>query len=108
MTLHDFLLFSALAVVVALATHWFIRRHWLAALVSAVVSSLANVAYELVRHDFAVRPSDAVFWLPMLLVEGIVVAFPAVVMVGLPFYVIRRRRQSHAAKPGANGGGPSR
>ena len=107
MTLHDFLLFSALAAVVALAAHWFIRHHWLAALVSAVVSSLANIADEMVRHDFAVRPSDAVFWLPMLLIEGIVVAFPAVVMVGLPFYVIRRRRQTHAAKPRANGGGPA-
>jgi len=42
MTLHDFLLFSAMAVVVAVATHWFVLRYWLAVPLSAFVSSLAN------------------------------------------------------------------
>ena len=97
MTLHDFLLFSAVAGVVAALTHWFVRRYWLAVLVSAPVCSLVNIAHEVVTHDFAVRPSDAFFWLPMLFLEGIIVALPAVAIVGIPFYVIRRRRQTNAA-----------
>jgi hypothetical protein len=97
MTLHDFLLFSTAAVVVAVVTHWFVQRFWWAVLVSALVSSLVNIAHELVAHDFAVRPSDAVLWLPMLLVEGMIVALPVVAVIGVPFYVVRRRRHSNAA-----------
>jgi hypothetical protein len=97
MTLHDFLLFSAIASAVAIVAHWFVRGYWLAVLLSAVASSLINIGHELFTHDFAVRPSDAVFWLPMLLVMGIVFALPVVAIIGIPFYVIRRRRQSNAA-----------
>ena len=97
MTLHDFLMFSVIAAAVAFVAHWFIRRYWLALLLSALASSLINIGHELFIHDFAVRPSDAVFWLPMLLVIGMVVALPVVAIIGIPFYVIRRRRHSNAA-----------
>jgi len=33
----------------------------------------------------------------MLFVMGIVVALPAVAIVSIPFYVVRRRRQTNAA-----------
>jgi hypothetical protein len=97
MTLSDFLIFSAVAAVLAAVAHFFVRRYWLALLVSAPASSLVNIAHELYTHDFRVRPSDALFWLPMLFVEGIIVALPAVAIVGISFYVIRRRKQANAA-----------
>jgi len=95
MTLHDFLIFSAVASGIALVMHWFVRRYWLAVLLSALGASFINIGHELVKHDFAVRPSDAAFWVPMLLVMGIVVALPVAAIIGIPFYVIRRRSQSN-------------
>ena len=97
MSLRDFLLFGAVAVGIGIATHSFVRRYWLAVLLSAFVSSLANIAHEVFTQDFAVRPSDVVFWLPMLLVEGMVVALPFVTLIGVPFYGLRRRRKADAA-----------
>ena len=97
MTLHDFLMFTAVASAVAVVTHWFVRRYWLAVLLSALASSLTNIGHEVFTHDFAVRPSDAVLWLPLLLVMGIVVALPVVAIIGVPFYVIRRKRQFNPA-----------
>ncbi|HTH48248.1 MAG TPA: hypothetical protein VMB21_12115, partial [Candidatus Limnocylindria bacterium] len=70
---------------VAIPTHWLVRRHWLGILVSATLSSLVNIAHEMIAHEFTDRPSDAFFWLPMLIVIGIVAALPAAAMTGLPF-----------------------
>lgn len=95
MTLQDFLMFSAVASAVSAVAHWFVRRYWLAVAMSALGASVINIADEFVKRDFAVRPSDAAFWIPMFLMMGIVVALPVVAIIGIPFYVIRRRKQSN-------------
>ena len=97
MTFHEFLILSAVASAVATVSHWLVRRFWLAVLLSALMTSFINFGYELVRHDFAVRPSDVAFWIPMLVAMSFAVALPVVAIIGIPFYVIRRRRKSNVA-----------
>jgi hypothetical protein len=93
MTLSAFMMFSAVAAVVAVVLNFFVRRYWVAVLLSAGISSLVNVVHEIIVHDLTVRPSDAFFWLPMLFVMGIMAALPAVTIIGILFYVIRQRER---------------
>ena len=97
MTLMDFLAFSGATAVVGLIANLLLRRFWVALLVSVSVASLLNVAYEAFRHEFAIRPADAFFWIPMQFVAGVIAALPAAILVGLGFYLIRRRRRTNAA-----------
>lgn len=96
MTLSDFLLFSAAASTVAVVVHWLARRYWLAVFMSASIASLLNIVHEWYTKELTIRPSDLALWIPMLFVEGILIASPAVVLVGVPFYVSRRSRQTRA------------
>ena len=83
--------------VLALAVHWLLRRCWLAVLISITAASLANIIHEAFLHDFQVRPSDLAFWIPMEFFQSMVFALPVAAVIGIPFYVIRRRRHSNAA-----------
>jgi hypothetical protein len=97
MMLPDILAFGAATAVVALVVHFFVRRYWLAVLISAPVSSLVNLVHEVIAHGFAVRPSDVALWLPGLFIVGVGVSLPIVAIIGIPFYVIRRRKQTKTA-----------
>ena len=94
MTFPICLVFIGVAALMAGVVHFFVRRYWGAVFISAPAVSLLNIVHELFRHDFRVRPADVAFWIPMLFIEGIVVAWPVVAIVGIPFYVVRRRRQT--------------
>jgi hypothetical protein len=97
MTLQSILMFVGLSVVLSVVAHCFVRRYWWAVLISVAVCSLANIVHEAFLQDFQIRPADAVFWIPMLFVQGVLFALPLAALVGIPFYVIRRRRHSNAA-----------
>lgn len=97
MTLQSVLIFSGLTLALSIAAHWFVRRYWWAVLISIAACPLANIAHEAFLHNFQVRPADVVFWIPMLFGEGMLLAFPVAALVGIPFYVIRRKKQSNAA-----------
>jgi len=97
MTLPSVLIFSGVTLSLSIAEHWFVRRYCWAVLVSSTAGSLANIVHEASLHDFHVRPADAAFWIPMLFIEGMLLAFPVAALVGIPFYVIYRKKQSKAA-----------
>lgn len=92
MTSNDVILFVLIAIGIAIPTHRFNPRYWSAAFMSALGTSIANIIHELFVHDFVVRPADAFFWIPMTMVEGVVLALPITLLVGLPFYLVRRRK----------------
>lgn len=96
MTLQSAFIVSLLALVLSIAAHWFVRRYWWAVLIGTAACSLVNIVHEAFRHDFQVRPADVLFWIPMLFVEGMVLAFSIAALVGIPFYVFRRKKQSNA------------
>ena len=81
----------------SITAHWLVRRYWLAVLISVMAAALANIVHEAFLHDFQVRPADVVFWIPKEFFQGMLFALPVAALVGIPFYVIRRRRQSNAA-----------
>ena|SRR5688572_22719380 len=97
MTLQSVLIFLGLTLTLSLAAHWFVRRYWLAVFISVTAASLANIIHEAFLHDFQIRPADVAFWIPMKFFQGMVFALPVAAVVGIPFYVIRRRRHSNAA-----------
>jgi hypothetical protein len=102
MTLQSVLIFFGITLALSLAAHWFVRRYWLAVLISITAASLANIVHEAFLH----RPADIAFWIPMEFIQGIVFALPVAAVVGIPFYVIRRRRHSNAASyEGSSGKG---
>lgn len=100
MTLQDFLIFSGLAMCVAAIAHAFVRRYWLAVLLSLIVASAVNIVHEAYVHHATIRGGDIIY-LPYLLFLGMIAAFPSATLVGIPFVLvrslIRRRRQSNAA-----------
>lgn len=99
MTLTGFIWYCEMAGLIAVAMNCFVRRYWLAFALSAFAASLANLFQELVANNFVIRPSDMAFWLPMLLIEGVVLALPMVAIVGIPFYLIRRRIRRGSCQP---------
>ena|SRR2546423_1691308 len=97
MTLQSVLIFLGLTLALSLAAHWFVRRYCLAMLVSVAAASVANIIHEAFLHDFQIRPADITFWIPLELFQGMLFALPVAALVGIPFYVIRRRKHSNAA-----------
>jgi hypothetical protein len=97
MTLQSVLIFCGLTLALSVAAHWVVRRYWWAVLVSVTAASITNLIHEAFRHDFQVRPADIAFWIPMEFVYCMLFASPVAVVVGIPFYVIRRRKHSNAA-----------
>src|SRR5688572_5787869 len=95
MTVQNVLIFATLALTLSIATHCFVRRYWWAILISSATASLANIVHEAFRHDFQARPADVVFWIPVLFLEGMLLAFPAAALVGIPFYVVHRKKHSN-------------
>lgn len=96
MTLQSVLVILGITFALSLATHWFVRRYWSAVLISITAASLVNIVHEAFLHDFHIRPADVAFWIPMEFFQGMVFALPVAAVVGIPFYVIRRRRHSNA------------
>ncbi len=96
MTLQGILIFVGLSIALSLAAHWLLRRYWLAVLISITACSLVNIVHEAGLHDFQIRPADVAFWIPMSFFQGMLIALPIAALVGIPFYVIRRRRQTNA------------
>lgn len=92
LTLQSVLIFSGPALALSATVHGFVRRYGWAVLTSAI----ANLVHEAFLHDFQVRPADVFFLIPMLFFRGMLLALPVAALVGLPFYVIRRRIQSNA------------
>src|SRR5438270_12799446 len=97
MTLQNVLIFLGLALALSVAAHWCVRRYWWAVLISIGAASLAKIIQEAFFHDFQIRPADVAFWIPIEFFQGVVFALPIAAVVGIPFYVIRRRRHSKAA-----------
>jgi hypothetical protein len=97
MTFQSVLIFLGLTLALSLAAHWVVRRYWLAVLISVAAASVANIIHEAFLQDFQVRPADIAFWIPMEFFQGMVFALPVAAVVGIPFYVIRRRRHSNPA-----------
>src|SRR5687767_13396228 len=95
MTLQSVLIFLGFTLALSLATHWYVRRYWLAVLLSITAASIGNIIHEAFLHDFQVRPVDVAFWIPLEFFEGMVFALPVAAVVGIPFYVIHRRRHSN-------------
>jgi hypothetical protein len=91
--LQSILLFLGLTFVLSVAANWFVRRCWLAVIISAVASSVANIGHEIYLHNFQIRPVDAAFWIPVIFIQGVLFSLPVAVMVGVPFYLVRRRRR---------------
>src|SRR5947209_8313368 len=83
---NGFLVYVLLVAVAAIIAQSRIRRLWVTSASVAVGCSVLNIAYEIVRNGFHVRPSDVAFWLPILFVYGAAIAFPVALLVGLPFY----------------------
>lgn len=81
--------YVALAAVVGLVIHMLTHRYVGASAVGAGLSSVGNLAHEAWLTGFDVNPGWA---LPMFLV-GSILAFPACLVVGLPFPLWRRRRR---------------
>jgi hypothetical protein len=90
----DSLIYVALVAVLAVIAHSCIRRYWVTCLLVALTSSGLNIAHEIITHDFHVRTSDVLFWLPMLFGYGAAFAFPITLLIGLPFYFYRRSRKA--------------
>jgi hypothetical protein len=90
---NGFLLYAAVVAVTALIAHSCIRRFWMICVVIATSCAVLNILHEGMRHGFHIRPSDAVFWIPMLLVFGFAIAFPIAFVIGLPFHLYRRRKR---------------
>ena len=97
MTLLSILIFLGLTLTLSLVAHWFVRRYWWAAVISVAAASLANIVHEAFLHNFQIRPADIAFWIPLELLQGMLFALPVAALIGIPFYVIRRRRQSNSA-----------
>lgn len=93
MTLQSVFIFVGLCIALSLAAHWFVRRYWLAVLISITACSLANILQEIYLHDFQITPSDAFGWIPLLFVLGALFTLPVAALIGIPFYAIRRRRR---------------
>jgi hypothetical protein len=87
-------IFLALALLAAVLVHAVIRRYLLASAVAGTLASGANLAHELIRAHGGVGPSDIAFWLPLLFVVGWVISFVVALLVGIPFAVSRRQRQT--------------
>jgi hypothetical protein len=98
MTLQSVFVFFGLTLALSIAAHWFVRGYSLAVLISITAASLANIAHEAYFHDFQVRPADVVFWIPMELFQGLLLALPIAALVGIPFFVVRRIKQSNGAQ----------
>ena len=88
------LTYVALVAIASVAANSCLRRFWLAFGIVVAGCSVLNIIHEVVTHDFRIRPSDAVFWLPMLMAYGVIVATPIVLLTGLPFHFCRRRAES--------------
>jgi hypothetical protein len=91
MSLQNMLIYIVLTVALSIVAHWFVRRYWWAVVISITACSLANIVHEAFLHDFQIRPVDALFWIPLMFVEGMLFALPVAALVGIPYYVIRRR-----------------
>lgn len=86
------LIYYGLAALVALVAHVLCRDYWRAVLIGALAASLVNIAHEMLTQDHAPRPADLFFWIPMMGVMGVAAALPIAVGVGIPFYLMRRKR----------------
>ena len=96
MTLQGILIFVGLSTVLSFAAHWFARRFWRAVLVSIAACAFVNIVHQVFLHDFQIRPADVAFWMPIEFFQGMLFALPVAMLLGIPFYVIRRRRHSNA------------
>ena len=90
---NDFVEFAPWVAIAAVIAHGFIRQFWIACGVAAIGCSLLNMAVEIAKHDFRIRPSDVAFWLPMEFACGAAMAAPVAFLVGLPFFLYRRWRK---------------
>ena len=96
MALPSVLIFSGLTLSLSIAAHWFGRRYCRAVLASGAAGLLAKAVHEAFLRDFRVRPADAAFGFQCWSSRAMLFAFPVAALVGIPFYVIRRKNQSKA------------
>jgi hypothetical protein len=87
----------AAAAIVAPFIHCFVRRFWFACLWSvAIACTLSTVASLLVWFSSDL-PWAKLVWLPRIFAENASVALPVSALVGLPYYLLRRRHHDNAA-----------
>ena len=91
----------AIAVIVSLCAHIFIRRVPVACVVTALVSPVLYAIESFIRLRL---PPAKLFWLPIIFLEVGLPALAISLVTGLPFYLIRRWRKFNVAR---NAGGDS-
>jgi hypothetical protein len=92
----EYTVLLGIAVAVALAAHVFIRRYLAACAVCAVIAiltCLVQMGPDLVREPLP-PVSKLIFWLPFGLTYLATIAWGIAAAVGLPFYLLRRKRRT--------------
>jgi hypothetical protein len=84
----EFIILIVIAAVVAVATHAFVRRFWLACLIVTLLSPALYAVQSFVRLNL---PPAKLFWLPFLFLQGGACALAVAMILGLPFWLWRRR-----------------
>jgi hypothetical protein len=87
------LTYAVFVVIVSVVGNICARRYWLTCTLVTVGCGGLTVLYQIVAHDFHIRPKDIAFWLPALFLFAAAVAFPIAFIVGLPFHFYRRVRK---------------
>lgn len=81
------------AVAVALGVHVVVRRFFVACAVCVAIAILACLIY--LAADFVRQglPPSKLFWVPLMVSVPAALAFVIAVVVGLPFYLYRRKNR---------------
>jgi hypothetical protein len=87
--------FIAIALVVAVCAHIFIRKFFIACIVIVFASPALYAVESFIRLKL---PPSKIFWLPFMFLEGGFLALGIALVIGFPFYLFRRWRR-HKANP---------
>ena len=79
-------------VTIILITHFFIKNYLCAGITGALICALANLLHEFLVNSSSIRPSDLVFWIPMLLIMSLVVLVPFSFLLAYLFSFIDVRK----------------
>lgn len=79
----------------AAVVHGYVRDYARAVILGSLVCAFANLLVLIATHDpqLVFRIANLAFWYPMIFMMGLISALPTVVLVGLPFCVIRGVRR---------------
>ena len=86
-------IFIAIALLVAVSAHIFIRRFFIACIVIVLASPALYAVESFIRLKL---PLAKIFWLPFVFLGGGFYALGIALIIGLPFYLFRRWRRHNA------------